>query len=35
MLQKKYNEWFETEMPDCLIGSDETGSIWIKKSKVE
>ena len=31
MLHKKYRQWFVEEMPYCLIGSEETGSIWIKK----
>jgi len=31
MLQKKFVSWFEKNMPDCLVGSEETGSIWVKK----
>ena len=31
LLQKKYKCWFEEEMPNCLIGSENTGSIWIRK----
>ncbi len=30
-LQKRYKNWFEKEMPECLLGEEPTGSIWIKK----
>jgi predicted O-methyltransferase YrrM len=30
-LHLKKKEWFEKEMPNCLLGCDETGSIWIQK----
>jgi hypothetical protein len=30
-LHLKKKEWFENEMPNCLLGSDETGSLWIQK----
>lgn len=30
-LQKLQPDWFIKEMPECLKGSDETGSIWIRK----
>ena len=30
-LQKIKPDWFKKEMPECLTGSDETGSIWIRK----
>ena len=33
LLQKKYRRWFEEKMPDCLKGSSDTGSIWIRKVK--
>ena len=32
MLHLKHKDWIESNMPNCLIGSDETGSIWIKKT---
>ena len=31
LLQKKYKSWFVEEMANCLIGSENTGSIWIRK----
>ncbi len=30
-LQKKYRSWFEKEIPECLLGEEPTGSIWIRK----
>jgi hypothetical protein len=30
-LQKIKPDWFIKEMPECLIGSEDTGSIWIRK----
>ena len=30
-LRKRYKNWFEKEMPECLLGEEPTGSIWIKK----
>lgn len=30
-LQKIKHSLFEQEMPECLIGDDETGSIWLQK----
>jgi hypothetical protein len=30
-LQKIERDWFEREMPECLVGSEDTGSIWIRK----
>ena len=30
-LQKIRAEWFKNEMPECLIGGEDTGSIWIRK----
>lgn len=30
-LHKKYESWFLEYMPECLIGSENAGSIWIKK----
>ncbi len=32
-LHKKYRDWFENEMPECLIDEADTGSIWIRKTK--
>lgn len=33
MMQKKHRDWFEKEMPKCLLGEKETGSIWLRKIK--
>lgn len=33
LLQKKFRNWFENEMPECLIDEADTGSIWIRKTK--
>lgn len=30
-LQKTETNWFSKEMPECLLGSEDTGSIWIRK----
>jgi hypothetical protein len=30
-LQKIKTDWFKTEMPECLLGEEPTGSIWIRK----
>lgn len=30
-LQKRFTSWFEEEMPECLLGEEPTGSIWIRK----
>lgn len=30
-LQKRFRSWFEEEMPECLLGEEPTGSIWIRK----
>ena len=30
-LQKIKLDWFSKEMPECLLGSEDTGSIWIQK----
>ncbi|MEI8037378.1 MAG: class I SAM-dependent methyltransferase [Verrucomicrobiota bacterium] len=30
-LQRIRAEWFANEMPECLIGSADTGSIWMRK----
>jgi hypothetical protein len=30
-LQSIRPDWFEIEMPECLIGSEDTGSLWIRK----
>jgi hypothetical protein len=30
-LQKIRPDWFVKEMPECLLGSEDTGSIWIRK----
>jgi predicted O-methyltransferase YrrM len=32
-LHRLKRKWFEEYMPDCLIGENETGSIWIKKEE--
>ena len=29
--QKLKKDWFAKEMPECLIGNDDTGSIWLRK----
>lgn len=31
LLHRRYHQWFEQEMPACLIGEEQTGSIWIRK----
>lgn len=31
LLHKKFRNWFEKEMPECLIDEEDTGSIWIRK----
>lgn len=31
MMQKKHRDWFAKEMPKCLIGEKDTGSIWLRK----
>jgi predicted O-methyltransferase YrrM len=31
LLQSTNREWFEKEMPECLLGAEDTGSIWIRK----
>jgi hypothetical protein len=31
LLQKKNRQWFEAELPDCLIDELNTGSIWLRK----
>jgi hypothetical protein len=28
---KLNKEWFAKEMPECLVGSEDTGSIWLRK----
>lgn len=33
MLHKKFRNWFENEMPECLIDEADSGSIWIRKTK--
>lgn len=30
-LHEKFRDWFENEMPECLIDECDTGSIWIRK----
>ena len=30
-LQKIKTDWFKQEMPECLIGTEDTGSIWLQK----
>jgi len=30
-LHIKYKDWFMENMPDCLIGAEETGSLWMRK----
>jgi len=30
-LQQKFLSWFENNMPECLMGEEPTGSIWIRK----
>jgi hypothetical protein len=32
LLHKEFRNWFEKEMPECLIDESDTGSIWIKKT---
>jgi hypothetical protein len=32
-LHDRYKEWFEKELPECLIDKTDTGSIWIEKLK--
>jgi len=32
-LHSKFKDWFEKELPECLIDRNNTGSIWIKKVK--
>jgi hypothetical protein len=32
-LQKTFRSWFDQEMPECLLGEDPTGSIWIRKMR--
>jgi len=32
LLHKKFRNWFEKEMPECLIDEGDTGSIWIRKT---
>lgn len=31
LLHEKFRDWFENEMPECLIDEKDTGSIWIRK----
>jgi hypothetical protein len=31
MMQKKHRDWFVNEMPKCLLGEKDTGSIWLRK----
>ena len=31
LLHEKFRDWFENEMPECLIDEGDTGSIWIRK----
>ena len=33
LLHKEFRNWFEKEMPECLIDEADTGSIWIRKTK--
>ena len=33
LLHKKFRNWFEKEMPECLIDEGDTGSIWIRKTR--
>jgi len=33
LLHKQFRDWFENEMPECLIDEGDTGSIWIRKIK--
>jgi predicted O-methyltransferase YrrM len=30
-LQKNQPDWFQKEMPECMLGKDDTGSIWLRK----
>jgi hypothetical protein len=30
-LQQINTEWFKNNMPECLLGSEPTGSIWLRK----
>ena len=30
-LQQRFKSWFEERMPECLLGDEPTGSIWIRK----
>jgi len=30
-LQHEFRDWFKQNMPDCLIGELDTGSIWLRK----
>ena len=32
LLHKEFRDWFEKEMPACLIDEADTGSIWIRKT---
>lgn len=32
LLHKEFRDWFEKEMPACLIDEVDTGSIWIRKT---
>ena len=31
-LQDEFREWFKTQMPICLLGEKDTGSIWLRKN---
>ncbi len=31
LLQEKYKNWFQKEMPNCLLFNENTGSILIKR----
>jgi predicted O-methyltransferase YrrM len=33
LLQQRYRNWFEKEMPECLIDEENCGSLWIRKIK--
>lgn len=33
LLQTRCREWFEEEMPECLLDEYNTGSIWLRKTK--
>ena len=32
-LQRNHRNWFEREMPECLIDEENCGSIWIRKTR--